>query len=252
MWKLGKIGFLSTFTRSLYWLQGPGYTAGFFRSKTALYSVPMCLLLHTELWPDICWWHKMWHFCNSICNCNFPEICLIWCFFLWWVINFVRITALTSRLCSISSASVCQSPWRKIPDLFFTILCCKMNQKSYRLESQILSLACVVWNSKACLIPNLSEWNWVLFHKTGYQYIRFTGSYSDKALGLTKNMSSSKGWSEADPKQGMKFHPQDQMRREKLFVGSPAYYWGSYVQFSSWLLIPSPSLAKTGAYLRNP
>jgi hypothetical protein len=140
MWKLGKIGFLSSFTRSLYWLQGSGCTAGFFPSKTALYSVPMCLLLHTELWPDICWWHKMWHFCN----CNFPEICLIWCFFfggLSILSELQHFTALTSRLCSISSASVCQSPWRKIPYLFFTILCCKMNQKSYPLKSQILSLA---------------------------------------------------------------------------------------------------------------
>ncbi len=64
------------------------------------------------------------------------------------------------------------------------------------------------------------------FIKTGYQYIRFTGSYSDKALGLMKNMSSSKGWSEADPKQGMKFHPEDQMRWEKICLLDPLFIIG--------------------------
>ncbi len=85
-------------------------------------------------------------FLQRLLQLQFPRDLFDLVVFLWWVINFVRNYStsqhLTSRFCSISSASVCQSPWRKIPDLCFTILCCKMNQKSYPLKSQILSFAC--------------------------------------------------------------------------------------------------------------
>jgi hypothetical protein len=111
----GKIGFLSTCTRSLYWLQGSGCTAGFLPSKTALYSVPMCLLLHTELWPDICWWHKIVAFLQTPFATAIAHQRFVWFggFSLvgyQFLSELQHFTALTSRLCSISSASVCQSP----------------------------------------------------------------------------------------------------------------------------------------------
>jgi hypothetical protein len=63
----------------------------------------------------------------------------------------------------------------------------------------------LVWPSKPCFIPNLSllvqsEWNWILFHETGYQFRRFAGSYFDVSLHLMKNTRGSQGTGKTNPK----------------------------------------------------
>jgi hypothetical protein len=60
---------------------------------------------------------------------------------------------------------------------------CRGSGKIERPPSSLLIWA-LVWPSSPCFIPNLSvtEWNWVRFHKTGYQFRIFAGSYFDEDL----------------------------------------------------------------------
>ncbi len=108
----------------------------------------------------------------------------------------------------------------------------------------------LVWSSTACFIPNLRvsiDWaNCAPVHGTGYQFRRFAGSYSDKAL------DSSQGAGNANPKTGGQAPLRTNYEGEKTNFG-PLFY--SCVLFSCSLLIfspkPGPSSPSLGFFKDN-
>jgi hypothetical protein len=113
----------------------------------------------------------------------------------------------------------------------------------------------LVWPSKPCFIPDLSvlvqsEWNWVLFHETGYQFRRFAGSYFDLSLHLMKNMRGSQGTGKANPKwvvDQFKWETNDTMSNlpkiQPLTVMKPQFgLWSSSLLHWPPTTHPTPSL----------